>query len=200
MTDFKFIPNITNEEIQRLPLYAYTGDIEMVDTQEKYKKILPKLFTATDDNIWGFDTETSPSFVKGAANIKPVALLQLSNASTTYLFRLNKIGLPNEIKNLLSDSNYIKIGVSIKDDLKFLQKLNNFTPNSFIDLQKIVGNYGIEVRSLKKIAAIVLKYRISKAQQLSNWEAEVLNEKQIKYAATDSWACREIYKTLTNQK
>ncbi len=193
----EFKNTIENEEIQKLPLKAYTGEVEIIEDKESYEKIVPEIFL---DKVLGFDTETKPSFKKGMANKQNVSLLQLSNSNKTYLFRLNKFGLQKEIITLLSDPSYIKVGVSIRDDIKALQKLNKFTPEGFIELQNIVNNYGIENYSLKKLTAIVLNFRISKAQQLSNWEAETLTEKQIKYAATDSWTSREIYlKLLSSQ-
>lgn len=190
-----FEPNISNEEVQNLPLFTYDRDFVIVDSIESYRQIIPELFL---DRILGFDTETKPSFKKGVANQKSVALLQLSNASKTYLFRLNKFELQKEVITLLSDPSFIKVGVSIRDDIKSLRKLHNFEPGGFIELQDLVKEYGLEVFSLKKIAAVTLGLRISKAQQLSNWEADELNEKQVKYAATDSWISREIYLKLLN--
>ncbi len=193
----KFKKNIENEEIQKLPLYGYNGEIEIIDNKQSFIKIIPELFL---DKIVGFDTETKPSFKKGMANKQNVSLLQLSNSYKTFLFRLNKLELPQEIITLLSDPSIIKVGVSIRDDIKALQKLKPFEADGFIDLQDIVNKYGIENYSLKKLAAIVLNIRISKAQQLSNWEAANLSDKQIKYASTDSWISREIYLKLKNTK
>jgi len=192
-----FEPNISKEEIQYLPLYSYDKEVVVIDSKKSYNQIVPELFL---DKILGFDTETKPSFKKGVANLKSVALLQLSNASKTFLFRLNKYELQPEVIQLLSNKSFIKVGVSIRDDVKSLRKLQNFEPKGFIELQSIVEAYGIEAFSLRKIAAITLGIRISKAQQLSNWEADILNEKQIKYAATDSWISRKIYIKLLNSK
>ena len=183
-------PNISNDEIQYLPLSSFEGEIVVVDNIETYNKIKDELFL---ENIWGFDTETKPCFKKGMANNTPVSLLQLSSAEKTYLFRLNKLELQKEVINILSSPKYLKVGVSISDDLKALKKLKNFKPQAFFELQNYVKEFGIEEMSLKKLAAIVLNVRVSKAQQLSNWAAEELTEKQIKYAATDSWICRENY-------
>ncbi len=192
-----FKPNISKEEIRDLPLYSYDKEVVVIDSKESYNQIVPELFL---DKILGFDTETKPSFKKGVANLKSVALLQLSNASKTFLFRLNKYELQPEVIQLLSNESFIKVGVSIRDDVKSLRKLRNFNPKGFIELQSIVEDYGIEAFSLRKIAAIVLNIRISKAQQLSNWEADILTAKQIKYAATDSWISRKIYTKLLNSK
>ena len=195
MTENKYSPNITNEELMALPLYAYDGEVVCVDTLEKFRQVKDELFL---EPLWGFDTETKPCFKKGASNRKNVALLQLSSREKTYIFRLSIIGLPKELCDFLSSDRFTKIGLSSRDDIKGLQKLTTFTPAGFIDLQSIAPDYGIEEKSLRKMAAIVLGFRISKAQQLSNWESETLNEKQIRYAATDSWVTRQIYVKMTN--
>lgn len=195
MTENKYSPNITNEELMVLPLYSYDGEVVCVDTLEKFRQVKDELFL---EPLWGFDTETKPCFKKGASNRKNVALLQLSSREKTYIFRLSIIGLPKELCDFLSSDRFTKIGLSSRDDIKGLQKLTPFTPAGFIDLQRIAPDYGIEEMSLRKMAAIVLGFRISKAQQLSNWESETLNEKQIRYAATDSWVTRQIYVRLTN--
>ena len=195
MIEKTYSPNITIDEILKLPLYSYEGEVVCVDTLEKFSEVKDELFLET---LWGFDTETKPCFKKGAANRKNVALLQLSSREKTYIFRLNKIGLPAELCNLLSSDRFTKIGLSSRDDIKGLQKLTPFEPAGFIDLQSIVSEYGIEEKGLRKLSAIVLGVRISKSQQLSNWESDVLTEKQIRYAATDSWVTRQIYVRLTN--
>lgn len=195
MIENKYSPNITNEELMALPLYAYDGEVVCVDTLEKFRQVKDELFL---EPLWGFDTETKPCFKKGASNRKNVALLQLSSREKTYIFRLSIIGLPKELCDFLSSDRFTKIGLSSRDDIKGLQKLTTFTPAGFIDLQSIAPDYGIEEKSLRKMAAIVLGFRISKAQQLSNWESETLNEKQIRYAATDSWVTRQIYVKMTN--
>ena len=46
------------------------------------------------------------------------------------------------------------------------------------------------------MAAIILGCKISKSQQLSNWEAEEFSQAQKMYAATDAWICREMYLKL----
>ncbi|MBO4614204.1 MAG: 3'-5' exonuclease domain-containing protein 2 [Bacteroidales bacterium] len=195
MTENKYSPNITNEELMVLPLYSYDGEVVCVDTMEKFYQVKDELFL---EPLWGFDTETKPCFKKGASNRKNVALLQLSSREKTYIFRLSIIGMPKELCDFLSSDRFTKIGLSSRDDIKGLQKLTPFTPAGFIDLQSIAPDYGIEEKSLRKMAAIVLGVRISKAQQLSNWESETLNEKQIRYAATDSWVTRQIYVRLTD--
>lgn len=126
------------------------------------------------------------------------AVLQMS---LRYLFRINRMGMNRRLCNLLSNEKIVKVGAAVRDDIRGLQKYSDFTPKSFVDLQSMVGDYGIRDKSVKKMTAIILGFRISKTQQLSNWEAEVLSESQEKYAATDAWVCREMYiKLLRSEK
>lgn len=186
-----FAENLTNEEVNDLPLYQFNGGIFVIDTFDKYDDYIPLL---RGKEILGFDTETRPSFKKGKAN--PVSLLQITSSNQAFLLRINKIGLPDEIKEILANQNIIKIGLAIKDDIKILREIGDFEPAGFIDLQDYAVEFGIEAKSLKKITGIVLEKRISKSQQVTNWEKEELSEAQQVYAATDAWVCLQIYKKL----
>ncbi|PLX22950.1 MAG: 3'-5' exonuclease [Marinilabiliales bacterium] len=188
-----FAENVSNDEINELPLYQFDGGVFVIDSFDKLDYFLPLI---QEQKILGFDTETKPSFKKGIIN--PVSLLQLTSKNQAFLIRINKIGLPMEIANILSDEKVKKIGLAIKDDIKILMDITNFEPKSFIDLQDYVGSFGIEARSLKKITAIVLNKRISKSQQVTNWEREELSEAQQTYAATDAWACLKVYENLNH--
>ncbi len=186
-----FQKSITKEEINDLPLEAFEGEIVIIDSNEGLEEAVDYL---KQFPVLGFDTETKPSFTKG--NVNPVALLQLSSFEKSFLFRLNRIGLPFPIIDLLRDPEIIKVGAAIKDDIRGLQDISDFDGNSFLELQQYVSSFGIENFSLKKLAAIVLKIRISKRQQVSNWEAAELSVGQLRYAATDAWVSLEIYEAL----
>ncbi len=185
-----FRENISKEALADLPLSVFEGEIVVVDDDSKVFEAVEYLSACT---VIGFDTETKPSFKRGQVN--GVALLQLSSADRAYLFRLQKIGLPQELIYLLSDPNIQKVGVAIHDDIKALQRLEYFQPKGFVELQDEVKDFGIQDFSLKKIAGIVLGVRISKSQRLTNWEAE-LSPAQQTYAATDAWIAHEIYQSL----
>ncbi|MBN2596513.1 3'-5' exonuclease [Labilibaculum sp.] len=186
-----FQKSITKEEVNELPLQGFDGEIVLVDRDMELDDAVQYLKKFP---ILGFDTETRPSFKKGRVN--DVALLQLAANSKTFLFRINKIGLPEQLLDLLADPKIMKVGAAIKDDIRGLQKLNDFDANGFLELQEYVSKFGIESFSLKKLSAIVLNFRISKRQQVSNWEAEELSSGQLKYAATDAWVSLKIFEKL----
>ena len=186
-----FKESISVEELVELPLRAFEGEIVLVDNF-KMVKLAEKYLS--QNKVLGFDTETRPSFKKGDNHT--VALLQLSTQERAFLFRTQKIGLPEGIRQILIQPDIIKAGVAIRDDLKTLQRISPFRPAGFIELQDHARKAGIQNISLKKLCAIVCGFRISKSQQLSNWEADELTPQQMIYAATDAWVSLMIYKKL----
>ena len=191
--NYMFQPSIDKNEINILPVAHFDGEVILVNSHDLLDAAIKEL---KKNSILGFDTETRPSFKKGIKN--KVALLQLATAKNSWLFRLNKIGLPTKLLDILEDPGVIKVGVAIRDDLIKLGELREFTPSGFVELADYVKKFDIQDNGLRKLAANVLKIKISKSQQLSNWEAEAYSPSQIRYAATDAWACFEIYHQLIN--
>jgi|SRR5450759_2930289 ribonuclease D len=185
--------NITVEELAEHELSWFKGEIVLVDNLKTFYKVFPRLLGS---DLLGFDTETRPTFKKGKKNA--VSLIQLSTGDLACLFRINKIGIPDDLVDLLSDPFVIKAGVAVHDDIRFLKGIRRFSPDGFIDLQTMVKDFGIQSSGLKKLAAIILGFRISKRQQVTDWEAGQLSEAQQIYAATDAWVCHQIYKKLKN--
>ena len=185
-----FKESITPKELEKIDFASCPGKIIVIDSVgAEFKRAIAYL---REQKVIGFDTETRPTFSPDQPRYS-VSLLQLSGSDKSFLFRINKIGMHRRLCNLLSSDKVIKVGAAIHDDIRGLQKLRDFVPAGFVDLQKIVWEWGIRDKSVKKMAAIILGIRISKTQQLSNWEADVLTEPQCKYAATDAWVCREMY-------
>jgi len=185
--------SISPEEISALELASFPGEIVLIDQEgEELDKAIRYL---KRQKVLGFDTETRPTFTPDQHS-SGTALLQLSGPGKAFLFRLKKIGLPRALSAILANPAITKVGAATRDDIIGLQKISRFSPKHFIDLQSIVADYGIRDKSVKKMTAIILGIKISKAQQLSNWEAERLSDSQQRYAATDAWVCREMYLRL----
>ena len=181
--------------ISTLPPCDIVGEIIVVDRKEDVEAAIEDLKQCP---LIGFDTETRPSFRKGESNT--ISLLQLATDKRAYLFRLKKIGPNQQLKELLESEKHMKVGLSVHDDFHSLNRWMSCRPKNFIELQKYVKAFGIEEMSLQKIYAIVFNKKISKRQQLSNWEAETLTPAQQQYAAIDAWACRDIYYKLKFQR
>lgn len=182
-------------KIGTLPRVSFEGRIVTVITEKEAEKAVNYLMS---QQILGIDTETRPSFKKGHVN--EVALLQVSSHDVCILFRLNMIGMPAAVIRLLEDTTVPKIGLSLRDDLMMLGRRAAFSRGNFIDLQNHVEEIGVEDMSLQKLYANFFGQRISKRERLSNWEAEILKDKQKIYAATDAWACVMLYEELMRLK
>ena len=190
-----YAATISKEELEMLPKAAFPGEIIIIDRPEQVAEACAYLHSQPQ---LGFDTESRAVFQKGVAN--KISLLQLSTPDRCYLFRLCRIPLDKAILKILESPNIRKIGLATNGDLKELYALRKFRARNFVDLQTIVGNYGISELGLTKISAIVLGQRVAKAQRLSNWESAQLTEAQQLYAATDAWICSCIYDKLTSEK
>lgn len=190
-----FQPKISKEEVNKMPLAEFYGEIILVDDEHKLKNAMAEL---NRHEIVGLDTETKPSFQRGTVN--KVSLIQISTNEQCYLFRLNKIGFPEALFAFLSNENIKKIGLALRDDFNGLNKRHSFKPKNFIDLQSIAKDYGILELGLQKIYAIIFGEKISKSQRLSNWENPELSEQQQRYAAIDAWASLQIYLRLMKEK
>ena len=191
MVNNKYVENISAQELEKYDLSWFKGELVVIEDIVTFKNNFPRLLNSA---VLGFDTETRPSFHKGRNN--KVSLIQLATADLACLFRINKIGIPPELAELLADPEIIKAGVAIHDDIRILKRIKRFEPEGFVDLQKLVREFGIQSSGLKKLSAIILGFRISKRQQVTDWEAAQLSEAQQVYAATDAWVCHQIYTKL----
>ena len=186
-----FQSEISKEQVAELDLIQFEGPLHVIDSMESFQQEIGNI---SREPILGIDTETRPSFKKGT--LYPTSLIQLSTLEQAWILRVSRIGYPREMLELLSREIPLKVGVSLHDDLRRLRSDFQFEPQGFLDLQQYVEAFRIEEKGLKKLSAIVLGRRISKSQQVSNWDADLLTEAQLRYAATDAWICLKIYYKL----
>ena len=187
----RFAHKISKDLIQWMPVICFPGEVIIVDEANKISEALAYLRA---HDILGVDTESRPSFKRGVHY--PTALVQIATEERCYLFRLSHIGMPQELASIFTDSSICKVGLAFKDDINGLRHLRNFKPNNCVDLQSIAGKWGILDLGLQKMYAICFGRKISKTQQLTNWENAQLTPEQARYASTDAWATLRIYKEL----
>lgn len=185
------VVSIDKQDVNQMPHVTFNGRIHIINSISQVKSAVTALRTSP---IAGFDTETRPSFKRGEHH--NVALLQLSTESDAFLIRLNRTGIPAPLKQYLEDPGIIKVGLSTTDDFHQLTRICDIHPAGFVELQQQVKQYGITDMSLQKIYAILFQHKISKGQQLTNWESPSLTDAQQQYAAIDAWACLRIYNHL----
>lgn len=187
----RFAHKIAKDLIQWLPVIGFDGEVYIIDKEEKIEEAIAYLRA---QKILGVDTESRPSFKRGVHY--PTALVQIATDERCYLFRLSHIGMPKELADIFADNAICKVGLAFKDDINGLRRLLNFKPANCVDLQSIAGRWGILDLGLQKMYAICFGRKISKSQQLTNWENAQLTPEQARYASTDAWATLRIYKEL----
>lgn len=191
MKENHYTHHIAKDLLQWMPIARFEGEVFVVDRPELVPEAVAYL---RQQKVLGVDTESRPSFTKGVHY--PTALVQIATEERCYLFRLTHIGMPQELAEIFSDPDICKVGLAFKDDLNGLRRRRDFKPRNCIDLQSIAGKYGILDLGLQKMFAICFEKKISKSQQLTNWENSHLTPEQARYASTDAWATLLIYKDL----
>jgi ribonuclease D len=186
--------SISRDEINELPLFRYEGQVHLVRTDSEAVAAVSDL---RREKVLGFDIETRPTFRKGENY--PPALLQLAGSSAVYVFQLLQLQDLQWFKELFSDARIIKAGVSLDSDIRKLKERQDFQEAGFVELSTLSDAAGIRNNGLRGLAAILLKIRISKGAQRSNWSRPDLSREQIVYAATDAFISREIYLRLTEK-
>jgi ribonuclease D len=187
---------IDKTEVNNLPLGKFEGEIIIVDTALKIAEAIENI---ENENIIGVDTETKPTFKKGALN--KTALVQIATGKKVYLFRLNKMGLPYSLVRIFENPEIQKIGIAVLQDMKELSdQFREFQYHNVTDLNILCKNLNFQNIGARNLTAMILGFRISKRQQTSNWEALQLSEGQLRYAATDAWIAREVYLKLYYSK
>lgn len=180
---------ITKEEIDKLPLKRYEGELVVIDDAVLVDAAFEEIMI---EKIVGVDTETKPTFQKGVLN--KTSLIQIATSKKVFLFRIHKTGFSQNFIRLFESSSIVKIGIAIVQDFKELKgEYSSFEPTSVVDLNVWCKKIGFQNIGAKNLSAMVLGFRISKRQRVSNWELEELSDGQLYYAATDAWICREIY-------
>ncbi len=184
---------ISRQEIADLPIRRYEGDVVLVSTPDAAEHAMQDI---RSEAVVGFDTETRPAFVKGQSYLP--CLAQVATARAVYLFRLQHMDASAHLRELLVAHHTAKVGVALAGDLRALRQMFAFEANRVVDPGVIARGHGLEQTGLRNLAGIFLGFRIPKGARTSNWAAARLSPAQINYAATDAWACRELYLRFEN--
>jgi ribonuclease D len=179
---------ISREDMAQLPIRRYEGRVRVVATEEELQEARSDL---RQEAVVGLDTETRPAFRKGESHLP--CLVQTATARAVYLFQLRRTEAFPVLAELLGDARIVKAGISLKDDLRALKQVFAFTEANMLDLGTVARRSGLGQTGVRNLAGILLGFRIPKGTKTSNWAARELSPAQIAYAATDAWACRELY-------
>ena len=183
-----FHRTISREDIASLPIRRYEGEVCLVAARADLERAMADI---RQESVAGFDTETRPAFTKGESYLP--CLVQVATARAVYLFQLQQMDFSGAIAELLAAPGIIKVGVGLAEDLRHLKRLFPSEPASVIDVGMAAKRHGLRQTGLRNLAGLFLGFRIPKGTKTSNWAARRLSAQQITYAATDAWACRELF-------
>jgi len=185
---------VAKSDVRNYPLIEFKGHVHLIDNSSELLKCCD---TISKKSIIGFDTETKPSFKKGGSY--NISLIQLAVDNDVFIIRIDKTGFDKRIIDILSDSNILKVGIDVKNDLIGLKKIQNFQEGNFLDLNSLATEKGFKSIGAVKLCIMLLGFRISKRQRLSDWSADVLTESQLEYAAIDAWICPQILQSFRDK-
>jgi len=185
---------VAKADVKNYPLIEFKGNIHLIDNYSELEKCCDIICEKT---IIGFDTETKPSFKKGISY--NISLIQLAVDDDVFIIRIDKIGLDKRIIDILSNSNILKVGIDVKNDLIGLKKMHNFQEANFLDLNSLATVKGFKSIGAVKLCIMLLGFRISKRQRLSDWSADILTQSQLEYAAIDAWICPQILQSFKDK-
>ena len=180
--------SISREEMANLPIRRYEGEICLVEDAGALERAAQDIH---HDRVVGFDTETRPAFRVGESHLP--ALAQVATARAVYLFPLQRLDCSAVLASLLAAPRIVKAGVSLADDLAKLKLLFPFEQASVLDLGHVASRHGLKQTGLRNLTGLLLGTRVPKGAKTTNWAVRQLSQQQILYAATDAWACRELY-------
>jgi ribonuclease D len=184
---------VSREEINALPIRRYEGEVRVIAHAHE---LAPALADIRQETLVGFDTETRPAFRPGESY--PPSLAQVATARAVYLFQVQRREVAAAVAEMLGEARIAKAGVGMADDLKALKKVIAFAEKSIVDLGTVASRAGLGQTGVRNLAGLFLGFRIPKGTKTSNWSRPRLSEQQIAYAATDAWACRELYLRFRN--
>ncbi|MSQ49314.1 MAG: 3'-5' exonuclease domain-containing protein 2 [Betaproteobacteria bacterium] len=183
-----FPREISREQMAVLPIRRYEGEVVVVETPRDLDRAWEDL---AQEKIVGWDTETRLAFRVGETYLP--CLVQAATARAVYLFPLPKMDFSGVVGGLFAEPGIVKVGISVKDDLKKLALVIALEPTSVLDAGTVARRHGMEQTGLRNLAGIFLGFRVPKGAKTTNWAAPRLSAQQINYAATDAWTCRELY-------
>ena len=180
--------SIAREALNELPIRRYEGPVFVLETPPELERAMQDLRA---ERVIGFDTETRPAFRPGESYLPSV--VQFATAGAVYLLQVQRQDCSAALREIFASETIVKAGVSVADDLRGLKKLVEFEERAVADLGKVAKRHGLKQSGVRNLTGIFLGTRIPKGAKTTNWAARRLTPQQILYAATDAWACRELY-------
>jgi hypothetical protein len=169
--------------------------IRLVATQAEAEAAADRLLRA---GVWGFDTESKPTFNAGEASTGPHTV-QLALLDEAFVFQMHEPGCRAIAGELLARGGIVKAGFGLQDDRRRITQKLGIEPQDVLDLDAIFRQRGYRRQmGVKAAVAVLFQRRLLKSKRAatSNWASRTLTPAQLLYAANDAWAALRVYEAL----
>jgi ribonuclease D len=185
------------EEIALLPAFERLARerIALVASEAQARHAAAALLAA---GVWGFDTESKPTFQAGEASEGP-HVIQLATREEAFVFQLHDPACRAIAGELLAREGIVKAGFGLQDDKRRIVAKMGVEPRDVLDLDTVLRQRGYRRQMGIKAAVAVLfgcRFLKSKRAATSNWAQRQLSDAQLLYAANDAWAALRVYEAL----
>jgi ribonuclease D len=185
------------EQIALLPEFARLGmdRIVLVSTAAQAQAARVELCAST---VWGFDTESKPTFVKDQVSDGP-HIVQLSTPQRAWVFQLQDPDCSAMVAQLLALPGFTKAGFGLGDDRRRIQSKLGVEAADVLDLNHVFRERGYRKdMGVKGAVAVLFNQRFIKSKKAatSNWAAPRLSDGQLVYAANDAYAAMRVFGAL----
>lgn len=189
----------SKEQIALLPEFDRLGlqHIALVSTGEQAHRAQAELRVTT---IWGFDTESKPTFVKEQVSDGP-HIVQLATVDKAWVFQLHDPECRAIVAQLLGTPGFTKAGFGLGDDRRRIHSKLGVPTADVLELNTVFHQRGYRKdMGVKGAVAVLFNQRFIKSKKAatSNWSLPNLSPAQVLYAANDAYAAVRVFHALQN--
>ena len=187
----------SKEQIALLPEFGRLGleRIALVATAAQAQQAQAELRATA---VWGFDTESKPTFVKDQVSDGP-HIVQLATLEQAWVFQLHDPACRALVAQLLALPGFTKAGFGLGDDRKRIQSKLGVQALDVLDLNTVFRQRGYRKdMGVKGAVAVLFRQRFIKSKKAatSNWSVPSLSPAQVVYAANDAYAAVRVFHAL----
>jgi ribonuclease D len=192
-----FLERPTREQMALLPPFdgLSLDQIEVLRSPAQFEAALRAIEA---ERFVGFDTESKPTFSKGAEATGP-HVVQFALRQRAYLVQIDKAPPLAFLRSVLASPAIVKIGFGLKSDRRSLARALGVELEGAVDLAETLRALRYRhALGARAAVAIVLGRRLQKSKSVttSNWAAPTLKPNQLLYAANDAYAALCVFHAL----
>ncbi|MEO8310422.1 MAG: 3'-5' exonuclease [Caldimonas sp.] len=146
----------------------------------------------------GFDTESKPTFAKGAESTGP-HVVQFALQNRAFIVQLGQEPPLPFLRSVIESEAIVKVGFGLTSDRGPLFRKLGIELGAAVELTQTLRALRYRhALGAKAAVAIVLGQRLQKSKSVttSNWSAPVLRPNQLLYAANDAYAALAVFRAL----